>query len=337
MAENNMKKQEELLATPEGKLQAEKAFAGEPVSNAFAKALVGFLPAVVGAAFGGDTGGAIGAQAGGQAVRQYTQAEAAEFARQDRIAAQQRQNQFDMAIDAKKREGRQQELEAAQKFQTRERIAEQQFKLERDKKLQDFALDKIGKKQAAATDLKLTETQAKARKFADSAELAENQYQNALKETGFSPGGALDTLQTVSSMVAPKQLESLFQSEGFERARNAERTFINASLRDDSGAVLKDDEIEEAATRLFPRPGDSENTIKQKEQSRALIIQNLKEKGKILNASEARQLIDKQLEVSKSGLPNKINEEVVVKRINNMSLKQKQNRMQELLNKMNRK
>lgn len=284
----------DLLSEEGAKKKAEEVFAAqqegrkpEGVSSTFVKALAGFLPTIVGAAFGGSQGAAIGSQVGLGALGQINQAEIAQADRQAKLQAQQNQQAFEL-----------QKLQQSQEFRREESQLDRDIELQKlgiqQDKLRLTAADLFGK--SKDKEEKLTEVQAKARKFADAAQQAENQYIKALGETGFKPGGTSDTLQTAISFLTPKDLEPLLQTEGFERARQAERSFVNSSLRDDSGAALKDDEIEEATTRLFPRPGDSENTIKQKAEARALIVAGLKEKGKILGQTEARSLINAQLE-----------------------------------------
>lgn len=228
------------------------------------QALAAFLPSVVGALFGGPGGAAQGAALGQQVLKPFQEAELKREAQLAEIVAQES------------------DLEKRQKFQREERKASEQFQL---KLSAEKAKASLGKSE------KLSESQAKARKFADAAEFAEGQYAKAIKETEFDPTGKSATAQTIGSMFLPKSVEPILQTEGFERTRQAEREFINSTLRDDSGAALKDDEIEEAQIRLFPRPGDSKGTVSQKKLARDLIVSTLKEKGKLITSSEARSLI----------------------------------------------
>jgi len=60
----------------------------------------------------------------------------------------------------------------------------------------------------------------------------------------------------------------------FEQAR---RDFINAQLRRESGAAIKDSEFESADKQYFPMPGDDPAVMKQKSQNRQLAIQAMQQ------------------------------------------------------------
>lgn len=56
----------------------------------------------------------------------------------------------------------------------------------------------------------------------------------------------------------------------------AKRDFVNAVLRQESGAVISDQEFANAERQYFPQPGDSEEVIKQKRQNRDNAIQGFR-------------------------------------------------------------
>ncbi|MDP2622002.1 MAG: hypothetical protein Q8P46_17820 [Hyphomicrobiales bacterium] len=56
------------------------------------------------------------------------------------------------------------------------------------------------------------------------------------------------------------------------RVRQAQRDFVNAVLRQESGAVISDAEFDNATKQYFPAPGDDKATIAQKRANRALAI-----------------------------------------------------------------
>lgn len=62
-------------------------------------------------------------------------------------------------------------------------------------------------------------------------------------------------------------------SEAFQRFDQAQRDFINAVLRRESGAVISDAEFANARKQYFPEPGDTKERLAQKRQNR---IQALK-------------------------------------------------------------
>lgn len=61
-----------------------------------------------------------------------------------------------------------------------------------------------------------------------------------------------------------------------QQVEQAQRDFINAQLRRESGATIQDTEFESARKQYFPQPGDSEAVVKQKRAARAIAIENMK-------------------------------------------------------------
>jgi hypothetical protein len=64
-------------------------------------------------------------------------------------------------------------------------------------------------------------------------------------------------------------------SDGSQKAEQAQRDFINAVLRLESGAAIGKDEFTNAKKQYFPQPGDSADVIAQKASNRKLQIQGL--------------------------------------------------------------
>ena len=60
-----------------------------------------------------------------------------------------------------------------------------------------------------------------------------------------------------------------------QKVVQAQRNFINAILRRESGAVISDSEFANARQQYFPQPGDSPEVIKQKRENRASAIRGL--------------------------------------------------------------
>ena len=67
-----------------------------------------------------------------------------------------------------------------------------------------------------------------------------------------------------------------FQSAKIQQYMQASRNFINANLRRESGAVISPSEFSEARKQYLPQPGDTAETLTQKELNRKLVFQNLK-------------------------------------------------------------
>lgn len=65
---------------------------------------------------------------------------------------------------------------------------------------------------------------------------------------------------------------NLMLSEDQQKFEQAQRDFVNAVLRKESGAVISDEEFDNAKKQYFPQPGDSADVIEQKRQNRARAI-----------------------------------------------------------------
>ena len=61
-----------------------------------------------------------------------------------------------------------------------------------------------------------------------------------------------------------------------QRVEQAQRDFVNAILRQESGAVISDAEFENARKQYFPAPGDSKETVEQKRRNRKLAVDGFK-------------------------------------------------------------
>jgi hypothetical protein len=77
--------------------------------------------------------------------------------------------------------------------------------------------------------------------------------------------------QAIFGQYAPNMLKSADRQE-FEQAQ---RNFINAVLRKESGAVISDEEFSSAKLQYFPQPGDSAGVLAQKAQTRDTAITGL--------------------------------------------------------------
>lgn len=61
-------------------------------------------------------------------------------------------------------------------------------------------------------------------------------------------------------------------SSNYQQMAQAQRDFINAVLRRESGAVISDSEFANARQQYFPQPGDSPEVLRQKAQNRATLL-----------------------------------------------------------------
>lgn len=69
---------------------------------------------------------------------------------------------------------------------------------------------------------------------------------------------------------------NMMMSESTMSAEQAQRDFINAILRRESGAVINDEEFENARQQYFPQPGESDTLAKQKALTRKLAMEGLR-------------------------------------------------------------
>lgn len=81
-----------------------------------------------------------------------------------------------------------------------------------------------------------------------------------LEESGYNRADVSAGLGSMLPNVA-RTSESLMQEQ-------AERNFVNAKLRQESGAAISESEFENAVQQYFPRAGDTPEVIKQKRQNR---------------------------------------------------------------------
>jgi hypothetical protein len=68
---------------------------------------------------------------------------------------------------------------------------------------------------------------------------------------------------------------NMLTSPEFQQAEQAQRDFINAILRRESGAAIAASEFESARKQYFPQPGDSPQVLEQKKQNRLNAIKGV--------------------------------------------------------------
>ena len=80
-----------------------------------------------------------------------------------------------------------------------------------------------------------------------------------------------------------------------QRVDQAQRDFVNAVLRQESGAVISDAEFANAKRQYFPTPGDSKAAIDQKRANRQLAIQGFARMSGPKGAADIKAIIDNPL------------------------------------------
>lgn len=73
-----------------------------------------------------------------------------------------------------------------------------------------------------------------------------------------------------------QDVANYFLSENEQKVEQAQRNFINAVLRRESGAVISPDEFSNANTQYFPQPNDKPGNLKQKAANRKTAIEGIK-------------------------------------------------------------
>lgn len=69
-------------------------------------------------------------------------------------------------------------------------------------------------------------------------------------------------------------MPSFLQGENMQSYQQAQRNFLNAVLRRESGAVISPSEFKEGRQQYFPQPGDKEAVLAQKKANRDLVMKN---------------------------------------------------------------
>lgn len=232
-----------------------------------AQAIIGLAPILAGAALGGARGGAAGAQAGMVGL------EAVERGRKEKEAKAEKRSAAD-------REAQKEAIKTALDL-SKERRAEEAAGRAEKRQLEELGLKKkelslkeqeMGRK--ASETKQLPSAQYLAAGYARRLEQAEQVF-DRLSEQGYSRA---ETSQRLSSIL-PREL----QSDARQANDQAERNFINAILRRESGAAISQAEFQNAEQQYFPRPGDNADVAAQKKANRMQAVAALKaEAGKAL-------------------------------------------------------
>lgn len=93
-------------------------------------------------------------------------------------------------------------------------------------------------------------------------------------------GKTIDSLESTGKDYQQNVLSGLpfgnyMVSNDFQKFDQAQRDFINAVLRRESGAVISNEEFDNARRQYLPQPGDSDEVLKQKRRNREIAIQGM--------------------------------------------------------------
>jgi len=123
----------------------------------------------------------------------------------------------------------------------------------------------------------LTESQGKAAGFGVRANDADSIIRDIGGNGDVQPGLIKRSAEAVPFIgSALGTLTNFTQSEPQQKVEQAQRNFINAVLRRESGAVISPEEFDNARKQYFPQPGDAPGTLSQKEENRQATIAAMK-------------------------------------------------------------
>lgn len=129
----------------------------------------------------------------------------------------------------------------------------------------------------ATTEKPMTEAQAKATLFGRRMEESDKVLNTVGKDGQVQPGlikRAAESVPGIGSGLGTAL--NWTQSPEQQQVEQAQRDYVNAVLRRESGAVISDQEFDNARKQYFPQPGDSPEVIAQKNANRQLVISGFK-------------------------------------------------------------
>jgi len=146
----------------------------------------------------------------------------------------------------------------------------------------DAETKRLAAKEASKKEKKPVAGQFLAGGFAKRLELAEDAFKK-LGESGYDPssiGAGIGKLATAGGFTGnvAKGVSRLFGVDNTQAQiqDQAERNFVNAVLRRESGAAISPSEFENARAQYLPQLNDSPETLALKQQNRDLALQALK-------------------------------------------------------------
>lgn len=122
----------------------------------------------------------------------------------------------------------------------------------------------------AASDKPLTEFQGKSMLYGTRAAEAHNilkSLESGVNTSALAAGQAASNVPLVGQFIGSRMMGPEAQ-----RIDQAQRNFVNAVLRQESGAVISDQEFANAKKQYFPAPGDTADVIEQKRRNREMAV-----------------------------------------------------------------
>ena len=149
-----------------------------------------------------------------------------------------------------------------------------------------------GVRKSVGTDKPMTEFQGKAALYGTRSAQSDKVLKS-LEDKINTSGLALGQATGVAG--------NFLMSSDQRRVDQAQRDFVNAVLRQESGAVISDAEFANAKKQYFPQPGDDPKVVSQKRANRQLAIQGFARMSGPKGAADIKAIIDEPL---LPGVPN---------------------------------
>lgn len=146
--------------------------------------------------------------------------------------------------------------------------------------------DGAGVRKPIPADKPMTEFQGKAALYGTRAAQSDKvlkSLEDKISTTGLAAGQATGIMG------------NFLMSSEQRRVDQAQRDFVNAVLRQESGAVISDAEFANAKRQYFPAPGDDPKVISQKRANRQLAIQGFARMSGPKGAPDIQAIIDEPL------------------------------------------
>lgn len=124
---------------------------------------------------------------------------------------------------------------------------------------------------------KMTEAQGKAGLYSARALEADNilkPLEEKISVTGLAAKRGMENIPGIGGVAGAAG--NVLLSADQQKVEQAQRNFVNAILRQESGAVISPSEFDNAQKQYFPQPGDSKEVIEQKRKNRGTAISGLK-------------------------------------------------------------
>lgn len=135
----------------------------------------------------------------------------------------------------------------------------------------DWAKLGLEKQKIANENKTIPQNVYQAATFGKRLEDADNQM-NQLMNSGYDP---TSVKQSLLNKISPEA----FKADNQKLMEQAQRNFVNALLRRESGAAISQSEFDSANKQYFPQVGDSKDVLAQKERNRQVALAGLKAEG----------------------------------------------------------